>query len=589
MTYPPTTPGKRLSLEAFDPALLPGTAVQDSFDELGLSLHEATFVVVDLETTGTSPQTDAITEIGAVKVHGGETIGEFSTLINPGVAIPPKITALTGITSSMVMSAPDLPEVLPKFLEFSDGAIFVAHNARFDMGFLKAATKRLGYSWGPRGQVDTLALARRVVTRDETRNYKLSSLAKLFQARQDPDHRALTDARATVDVLHGLLERLGTLGVTHVTDLNTATDPIPPARRRRISLTDSISNKPGVYLFKGPNQEVLYVGTATNLRRRVRQYFSSAPDRRRIGEMVDLSVTVDTIECPTTLEAQVRELRLIAKHEPPYNRRSKRPQRRPWIRLTDEPLPRFSIVRSVTQGAVAIGPLPSRKAADQAIAALEEVGVRACFQRLPLKVSPNAKSCALAEMARCSAPCVEQSAVDDYAAVVTTAKEAMREDQRGIYSALTKRMSHLAKSERFEEAATVRDRLLTLLRAVHSWQRLHLWWESQITVGARWNPTAFTIGAWEIVVTSHGRLTMSALCPPQSNPVTFAEALIESSAYTPPPSSQGGAATAEETQLIAAWMESPGVRLMRHDGPPLAWPINGGRAHLEKLNPSSGD
>src|SRR5699024_51354 len=127
---------------------------QDAFEDLGEALHEATFVVVDLETTGTSPLSDHITEIGAVKVRGGEVLGEFATLINPGVSIPPRITALTGITTSMVAAAPALREVLPSFISFTDGTFIVAHNARFDMGFLRSATKQHGMPWHIRGQVD---------------------------------------------------------------------------------------------------------------------------------------------------------------------------------------------------------------------------------------------------------------------------------------------------------------------------------------------------------------------------------------------------------------------------------------------------
>ena len=116
----------------------PGICTQRSFDELGEPLREVTFVVVDLETTGGSAQTEAITEIGAVKVRGGEVLGEFATLVDPGRSIPPQITILTGITDSMVYDAPRIDAVLPSFLEFIRGCVLVAHNAPFDVGFLKA-------------------------------------------------------------------------------------------------------------------------------------------------------------------------------------------------------------------------------------------------------------------------------------------------------------------------------------------------------------------------------------------------------------------------------------------------------------------
>src|SRR4051812_42687800 len=155
---------------------------QASFDELGVPLSETTFVVVDLETTGGSPASSAITEIGAVKVRGGEVLGEFQTLVDPGFGIPPFITVLTGITDGMVAAAPRLSEVLPAFLEFARGTVLVAHNAPFDLGFLRAACAELGHPWPAFRKVDTAVLARRTLSRDEVRNCKLGTLAAYFRA-----------------------------------------------------------------------------------------------------------------------------------------------------------------------------------------------------------------------------------------------------------------------------------------------------------------------------------------------------------------------------------------------------------------------
>ena len=183
---------------------------QRSFDELGRPLRDITFCVVDLETTGGSAEGGSmITEIGAVKVRGGEVLGEFQTLVNPRTEIPAFIAVLTGITNTMVADAPPIESALPAFLEFAAGCVLVAHNAPFDVGFLKHFAEQQGRPW-PRFEVlDTAKLARRVITRDDAPNCKLSSLAKAFHSTTTPNHRALSDARATVDVLHGLMERLG--------------------------------------------------------------------------------------------------------------------------------------------------------------------------------------------------------------------------------------------------------------------------------------------------------------------------------------------------------------------------------------------
>ena len=192
--------------------------MQRSFEDLGTPLHEVTFAVVDLETTGGSPATCAITEVGAIKFRGGECLGTFQTLINPGVPIPPEIVYLTGITQAMVGPAPKIGAVLPAFLDFVGDAVVVGHNVRFDISFLQAALAANGWSRLTNRSVDTCALARRLV-RDEVRNCKLSTLADHFRLARKPTHRALDDAVATGELLHVLLERSGPLGVTGLDDL----------------------------------------------------------------------------------------------------------------------------------------------------------------------------------------------------------------------------------------------------------------------------------------------------------------------------------------------------------------------------------
>ena len=183
-----------------------------------MHLSETTFVVVDLETSGAAPSTGAgITEIGALKVRGGVIIGEFQSFVNPGLPLSTFITQLTGITDEMLLDAPRIDQVFPSFIEFmgpeSDN-VLVAHNAPFDVGFLKAAALHLDYKWPNHHVADTARLARYVLTKDDVINCKLATLAQFFGATTTPTHRALDDARATVDVLHGIIERLGGFGIT---------------------------------------------------------------------------------------------------------------------------------------------------------------------------------------------------------------------------------------------------------------------------------------------------------------------------------------------------------------------------------------
>src|SRR5919202_4017854 len=151
----------------------------------------------------------------------------------------------------MVAAAPRIGAVLPAFLEFARGAVLVAHNAPFDLGFLRAACADNGIPWPPAASVDTAVLARRVLSRDEVPNCKLATLAPYFSASTEPRHRALADARATVDVLHGLFERLGPLGVDTLEELAGITRQIDPVRRGKRHLADAVPHGPGVYVFRG--------------------------------------------------------------------------------------------------------------------------------------------------------------------------------------------------------------------------------------------------------------------------------------------------------------------------------------------------
>ena len=180
-------------------------------------LADTTFAVLDLETSGGSPRLGAgITEIGVVKVKGGEVLGTFQSFVDPGHALPYFITELTGITDQMLVSAPFIDEILPTLFEFlgnPDETVVVAHNSPFDLSFLKAAALTHEIDWPEYLTVDTARLARAVLDRDEVTNCKLSTLAQFFGAATSPNHRALDDATATVDVLHGLIERLGGFNV----------------------------------------------------------------------------------------------------------------------------------------------------------------------------------------------------------------------------------------------------------------------------------------------------------------------------------------------------------------------------------------
>ncbi|WP_026123040.1 DEDD exonuclease domain-containing protein [Nocardiopsis halotolerans] len=566
------------------------TGVQTSISDLGTPLAAATFVVLDLETTGTSASGSRITEVGAVRVRGGEVVDEFSTLVNPGTPIPANITLLTGITQSMVATAPSMEEVLPGVLAFLDadpGTVLVAHNAPFDTGFLRAACERHGVDWPGYPVVDTLRLARAVLARGETRNHKLGTLAAHFGVRVTPNHRALDDARATVGVLNGLVERLRPLGVSSVEELRAVTKPPTKAQRSRRHLAEGLPEEPGVYVFTDARGASLYVGKSKNLRRRVRSYFTAAENRQRIREMAGLVEGVTPIVCASELEASVRELRVIAERKPPYNRRSRNPERASWVKLTTDAYPRLSVVRTVKgDGAPHIGPYASAREAEQAREALLHVfPLRQCSHTFrpgagtaPEVVAGGARwtgACVLAQLGRCGAPCDGTESLDEYTVHAEAARAAMTGDPAPVVDAHTARIAELASALRYEEAANLRDRLTAFVRGARRAQRLTAIAAVPHLVAAR-----RTVAGWETCVVRHGRLAAAAVLRPGTDPAAFLASLVATAEYVPAGYGPSPSALPGETELVLDWLADPATRLVEIEG---EWtcPLRSAEAHTQ--------
>ncbi|MGW4467005.1 DEDD exonuclease domain-containing protein [Micromonospora sp. NPDC004704] len=534
--------------------LLTGTGAPDE-----LPLFQTTFVVVDLETTGGAPDGGGITEIGAVKVRGGTELGTLATLVNPDQPIPPFITVLTGITQAMLLPAPRIAEVLPSFLEFIRGAVLVAHNAPYDVGFLKAACAQLGHTWPNPRVLDTAALARRVLTRDEVPNRKLGTLAAYFRTPRQPSHRALDDALATVDVLHGLIARLGGHGVHTLGDTIEFARAVTPTQRRKRYLADGLPKVPGVYIFRAADDRPLYVGTSVDIATRVRSYFTAAEKRARMSEMLAAAERVEAVECAHALEAEVRELRLIAAHAPPYNRRSKFPERKVWLKLTTEAYPRLSVVRQLAPDDDAyLGPFTSRRGAELAAAGIHDaVPLRQCTHKLSARTTTPA--CALAELGRCAAPCEHRISPQEYERTATIPlRIATREDPQVVVDALLARIEALAVDHRYEEAATVRGRLVAVLRATLRMQRL----TGLTRIGELSAARRTDTGGWELVVVRHGRLAGAGTAAPGVHPRPVLDLVRATAETVLPGHGPIPNASAEETERILAWLERPETRLV---------------------------
>lgn len=520
-------------------------------------LRETTFVVVDLETTGGTPDGRGITEIGAVKVRGGELLGELATLVNPGSRIPPFITVLTGITEAMVAPAPPVEQVLPSFLEFLGSAVLVAHNAPYDVGFLKAACAHFGYHWPSPRVLDTVALARRVLLREEVPNRRLGTLAAYFRTPNQPTHRALDDARATVDVLHALIARLGGFHIHTLGEALEFVRAVTPTQRRKRHLADGLPHASGVYVFRGRDDRPLYVGTSTDIASRVRSYFTASEKRARMSEMLAAAQRVEAIECAHALEAEVRELRLIAAHAPPYNRRSKHPERVVWLKLTAEAYPRLSVVRRLDGPGAFLGPFASRRAADLATAGIyDAVPLRQC--RPHLSTHTTTPACALAELGKCPAPCEHRISVAEYEQrAAEPLRTAMSGDPQPLVDRLLDRIELLATAQRYEEAAVARTRMVAFLRVTVRMQRLAALTSIAELVAARRRGDQ-----WEIAVVRHGRLAAAGTSPPRAHPRPTLDVLLATAETVRPGPGPTPCASAEETERILAWLEPSETRLV---------------------------
>ena len=546
----------------------------DALDEQASVLINTTFVVVDLETTGGRTDDSAITEIGAVKVQGGQVLGEFQTFVNPGMPIPTFISVLTGITDQHVARAPHVKSAIASFLEFAgfsggnSSPILVAHNAPFDVGFLKAACSQHEFPWPNPRILDTVTLARRVLRSDEVRNRKLSTLSEYFHSEVTPTHRALDDARATVHVLHGLIERLGNLGVDTFQALSQFNGQAVEKRRRKRHLADGVPNDPGVYVFHDANQRPLYIGKSKNMRKRVMSYFTAAETRGRMNHMVELAHTVTAMTCHTELEAAIRELRMIHDLKPRFNVRSRNPERTAFVGLTNDRFPRLSIVRSPdlqdVQRAV-VGPFRNREDAQHAIDAVHDtVTLRQCTQRITSK--SRGAACVLLDMNKCIAPCINGSETEAYREIADQTRQILMTDPSPVVKSLSEKLARLVAEERFEEASVIRDRVNALSSGVHRAVLIRTLREIPELVAARPTPS----GGWDIHVIRYGWLAGATHAPFGSSPREALEACVQTAAthlnVTP---------LVAESEMLINWLSSHRSRIVKiSDGYSWSMPIS---------------
>lgn len=383
-----------------------------------LRLEDAMFTVFDLETTGLSHASARICEIGAVRIETLAEAATFETLVSPGVPLPAPIGRLTGLTDAELRRAPRVATAISRFRAFAGDSVLVAHNARFDVGFVNRELERLTGSKLSAPVIDTVPLARNLL-RGRVERTSLASLAFFFGTSVSPCHRALADAQATGEVLLRLIGLAQERGARTVADLEELAAPRPRRVHGKRRLVHGAPTRPGVYLFRDRFDQVLYVGKARDLRARLRSYFQSGRQRPSVEAALGAVERVEWRVCGSELAASLDELRLIRELRPHANARKPQPERYVYLRRRGSEV-------VVTKLVSAHGPIRKRAHAERAARALG--------------------SC--------------------------TDEEFERLAEGAPLPRLRERMLHLSESLRYEEAGRLRDRIASLERVVDHLGRL---------------------------------------------------------------------------------------------------------------------
>ena len=430
-------------------------------------LASVAFTVVDLETTGGTPGFTKITEIGAVRVEGGRPAATFSQLVDPRQPVPAKITEITGISAAMLAGQPPIEEVLPRFLEFSADSVLVAHNARFDLGFLDYELSMLMRRTFPRPTLDTLRLARRLLA---PMRCSLAALAERFDTEVKPRHRALDDALATAEILLILLARVQEQGVTTLEEVVRLCEPGARRNYHKIVLTEGLPTRPGVYIMRDARGHELYIGKAENLRRRARDHFlqRQAYGARQALELLD---RFEVLETGSEFAALLLEARLIGKHRPPYNQHGTRVSSYHYVKLTTDPYPRiYATPNRRDDGALYAGPFRRASFARRLVDLLNAIyPLRTCV-RLPDKADET-RACLRHDIGACLAPC-RGLLNGEYGDLVAQVSRVLEGDGRELDRELDRRQAELVAELAFEQAARLQSWRETLEQALRTIGRL---------------------------------------------------------------------------------------------------------------------
>lgn len=436
-----------------------------------LSLNDSPLIIVDLETTGVSAQHGEILEIGAVKLMNGEVVETFESLVKPKGIIPYHISQITGIRPLMVATAPPIEEVFPRFLDFIGEEVLIAHNAPFDLGFLRATHEALLGTPLENPHLCTLKLARKLLPKDQKKG--LDALATLYGLTNIARHRALGDALVTAEVLKRFLAilteefQIDTLaGLVAFEQLKATQIKRGGLLPHHLLKEEAYPSTPGVYWMSNAQGEILYIGKAKNLRTRIRSYFQKPKSQpRKVIEMMQQMAHIDWMPLGSELEALITEAKLIKLHQPHFNRMVKHFQHFPFIKITaHEDYPQISVTPHLDdERAIYFGPFHHKSWVEET---LENVGrlfrLRSCSPTVfkQHKFAP----CLEYALNQCSGPCAGLIAPNVYKSDLEDLMAYLKGQGAQVIERLEDRRNALSEAMAYEKAQDVQVQIQNLLK-----------------------------------------------------------------------------------------------------------------------------
>ncbi len=430
------------------------------------TFSQATFSVIDFETTGTSPKNSRAIEVGIVKIENLKIVDSYQSLINPQQYVPPFITSLTGIENEDLIDAPPFENISQDIKNFIDGTVLVGHNLPFDFAFLYSEFQRAELILPKLKQVCTLKLSRSLFP--ELKSKALGSMVKHLRIRHRDVHRALGDATATAKIFLKLIAKLvAEHNYEFISDLDSfqSTPSVSKSfrliKKKLVGDIHNLPDSPGVYFFKDAKDKIIYIGKAKSLKKRVKNYFSSSASRKA-KKIARKASRLGFSETNSELSALVLEAELIKIHKPQFNSMLKKYSQNYFVRVKmTHTYPDIKVSSDFDfDGNDYFGPYSNRVTATSLKEIVDKTFVlRECTD----KELAKGKKCYLMDIKRCTAPCIEKGLDNEYKAELENVYEFLSGKNQFAVNRLLNKMKELSERQKYEEAAEVRDTVNLIL------------------------------------------------------------------------------------------------------------------------------